>query len=89
MEDCKFCKVDELGDPTDDHEDLIRKKVASIGSTPLFAGVHIISGRLWWYLCGDYVDYPSPSVKIRYCPMCGKALNEKKAGPRAKRSGQK
>lgn len=89
MEECKFCAVDQLGDPAEDHKSLIRKKVATVGSTPLMASVDIISGKLWWSLCGDTIDYPSPSIKIRFCPMCGRDLNAKTAGPRAKRTCQK
>lgn len=77
-EHCRWCSEEPNGDPADDHQDIIRKKVGTVGSTALYAGVHIISGKLWWYLCGDEIDYPAPSAKINYCPMCGRALGKKK-----------
>jgi len=76
---CRYCATEPNGDPVDDHQDILRKKVGAIGSTDLYAGVHILSGKLWWYLCGDEIDYPAPSVRISYCPMCGRELHNKKS----------
>lgn len=80
-EHCRYCSEEPNGDPADDHIDLIRKKVATIGSDVLYAGVQILSGKLWWYLGGEETDYPTPAIKINYCPVCGRALGKKKSRP--------
>lgn len=67
---CKYCEVKSpFFECTNEYGDIICE--TNYGSCQIIKSKN--DGSFYVYLCGPYEDFSEP---IKYCPFCGRKLNE-------------
>lgn len=74
---CKYCNSEPNGDVPMNRKDIIHTSLNPKMGVTLEAGIYN-NNHLITAIYAKSVDLSEHDLKIRYCPMCGRELNEKK-----------
>ena len=74
---CKYCNFEPNGDVPANRKDIIHTSLNPKMGVTLEAGIYN-NNHLITAIYAKSVDLFEHDLKIRYCPMCGRELNEKK-----------
>jgi len=70
MEGCEYCRMEPNGDIPEDRKDLFNIKIGRVFDHDELLSVCIVKNKMDLIGGNNYCK----SIKIHYCPMCGRKL---------------